>query len=161
MTSDNNGIPQNERRGRTTNGSLGPTAPIIIVAMIVFFAVNGHESASGREGLTTDPVFSSSAILGGVERHISSSAFRSAEASAFMGGVTLDFREAVMEGSEARVEVSAVMGGIDIRVPRTWTVVNRVTPILGGVDDHTHSTGSGKRLVIEGTVLMGGLDIKN
>jgi hypothetical protein len=40
-------------------------------------------------------------------------------------------------------------------------VVNHVTPILGGVDDHTRPTDSNKRLVIEGTVVMGGLDIKN
>jgi hypothetical protein len=39
--------------------------------------------------------------------------------------------------------------------------VNRVTPIMGGVEDHTHPTDSTRRLVIEGTVLMGGLDIKN
>ena len=78
-----------------------------------------------------------------------------------MGGVQLDFRDATMEGNEARIDVTAVMGGVDIRIPRSWTVVNHVTPVMGGVQDHTRSTDGNKRLVIEGTVLMGGLKIKN
>jgi hypothetical protein len=53
------------------------------------------------------------------------------------------------------------MGGVEIHVPRTWTVVNRVNSVLGGVEDHSRSTDSGKRLVIDGTVLMGGLEISN
>ena len=77
------------------------------------------------------------------------------------GGVELDFRNATMEGNEAKIDVSALMGGIDIRVPGSWVVINRVSAILGGVDDNTTSHDGNKRLVVEGTVLMGGLDIKN
>ena len=76
-------------------------------------------------------------------------------------GVELDFRNATMEGNEAKIDVSALMGGIDIRVPGSWVVINRVSAILGGVDDNTTSHDGNKRLVVEGTVLMGGLDIKN
>jgi predicted membrane protein len=145
-----------------SNVPWGSTAVILIVATVVFFVVNGPQSnASNRETLTTDPTFSSTAILGGIERQNSSSAFRGAEASAFMGGVNLDFRDATMEGNEAKIEVSAIMGGVEIRIPRSWTVVNRVSPVMGGVTDHTHSKDGNQRLVIEGTVLMGGLDIKN
>jgi cell wall-active antibiotic response 4TMS protein YvqF len=147
---------------RTSDLSLRTTALILIAAAVVFFALNGRpSSASARETLTNDPTFSGTAVLSGIERRISSSDFRGAEASAFMGGVTLDFRDAAMKGNEAEIDVSAIMGGIEIRVPRTWIVINRVTPIMGGVEDHTHSTDGNKRLVIEGTVFMGGLEIKN
>ena len=78
-----------------------------------------------------------------------------------MGGVSIDLRDASMEADEATINVSAVMGGVDIRVPRSWTVVNRVSAILGGVDDHTRPVDANKRLIVEGSVLMGGLDIKN
>ena len=147
---------------RTSDSSLRTTALILIAAALVFLAVNGRESnAYSRERWTNEPTFTSTAFLGGIERRINSSDFRDAEASAFMGGVKLDFRDAAMEGNEAEIDVSAIMGGIEIRVPRTWTVINHVTPIMGGVEDHTHSTDGNKRLVIEGTVLMGGLTIKN
>lgn len=162
MSDDNNRSQQETRQRRASDASMGTTAMILILATIVFFVVNGPQTnASNSEILTKESTFSSTAILGGIERQNSSSAFRRAEASAFMGGVNLDFRDATMEGDEARIEVSAIMGGIELRIPRTWTVINRVTPVLGGVEDHTRSADSNKRLVIEGTVFMGGLDIKN
>jgi hypothetical protein len=140
----------------------GPAVLIIILASFVFLIVNGPLSnASDRESLTTESNFSSTALLSGVERRNSSSDFRGGQAEAVMGGVDLDLREATMQGAEAKIEVSAIMGGIELRVPRTWTVINRVVPILGGVNDHTSSRDANKRLVIEGTILMGGLEIKN
>jgi hypothetical protein len=66
-----------------------------------------------------------------------------------------------MEGNEATLDVTAIMGGVEIRVPRD---VDRRKPRqfrFGRVEDHSRSTDSGKRLVIDGTVLMGGLEISN
>jgi hypothetical protein len=159
MTTEQSGQPVEKRyERRRRDAYLGPSVAIIIVALIVFFAINGRDSSASNRNTGT---FSSTAVLSGVKHTSGSEAFRGGDASAWLGGVELDFRDATMEGSEATVEVTAVMGGIDIRVPRNWTVVNHVTPILGGVDDHTHPSDSNKRLVIEGTVVMGGLDIKN
>ena len=147
------------RQSRDT--SWGPIIAIIIVALIVFLTVNERHNGDDRQTMTSESTFNSTAFLGGVERRNSSSAFRGGKASAVMGGVDLDFRDSIMEGDEAKIEVSAIMGGVDIRVPRTWNVINRVVPILGGVDDHTSPRDAKKRLIIEGTVLMGGLEIKN
>jgi len=149
------------RNSRTTDG----TAGIIILALIVFFFVNGpgHGSfASERHTATSDATFDDTAIMRGVERQISSPAFRGGDATAVMGGVKLDLRDAIMEGNEATIDVTAVMGGAEIRVPRTWTVINHVTPILGGVTDNTHpNEGNSKRLIIDGVAMMGGIEIKN
>jgi len=139
-----------------------PTVGIIILALVVFFFVNGPCSrASQRRGVSTDANFNETAVLGGVEKVNNSQSFRRGEATAFMGGVNLDLRDATMEGSEATIDVTAVMGGIDLRVPTGWTVVNHVTPVMGGVEDHTRSGDGEKRLIIEGAVVMGGLTIKN
>jgi predicted membrane protein len=139
-----------------------PTIGIILIALVVFFFVNGPGSrGSERKGVSTDSNFDETVVLGGIDRINNSQKFRRGEASAFMGGVNLDLRNATMEGSEATIEVQAFMGGVDIRIPRTWTVVNHVTPIMGGVEDHTSSSDGEKRLIIEGTVVMGGLDLKN
>jgi hypothetical protein len=159
MTTDQPPKPAERPVGRPRRDAyLGPSVAIILVALIVFFAINGRDSSASNRNTGT---FSSTAVLSGVKHTSGSEPFRGGDASAWLGGVELDFRDATMEGNEATVEVTAVMGGIDIRVPRNWTVVNHVTPILGGVDDHTHQSDTNKRLIIEGTVVMGGLDIKN
>jgi hypothetical protein len=135
---------------------------LIILALIVFFFVNGPGShASERRGLSNESDFSETAVLGGVDRQNTSQKFHGGEATAFMGGVKLDLRDAVMAGSEATIDVTTVMGGVELHVPREWTIVNRVTPVLGGVEDRTRSGDGSKRLIVEGTVVMGGLNITN
>src|SRR5262245_26373426 len=164
MTSaDNDKSQQKTKQPRKNDASLGTAAAILIVATIVFVVVNGPQSnASNREEtLTKESDFSSSVILGGIERRNTSSAFRGADASALLGGVKLDLSDATMEGDQARIHVSAFMGGVELRIPRDWTVVNHVTPVMGGVEDHTRSGDGSKRLVVEGTVFMGGLEIRN
>jgi len=54
------------------------------------------------------------------------------------------------------------MGGVEIRVPREWSVVVNGSPVLGGIEDKTiPPMMPGKRLVIDGSVIMGGVEITN
>ena len=133
------------------------------MALVVFFFVNGPGShaASETRGTTTQGDFNETAVLGGVERQNNLQHFHGGEATAFMGGVKLDLRDAVIDGSEATIDVTSVMGGVELHIPHNWQVVNHVTPIMGGVEDHTHTNDANKRLILEGTVLMGGLEIGN
>jgi predicted membrane protein len=79
-----------------------------------------------------------------------------------MGGVELDLRDAVMDRKEAVLDVSSVMGGVKVRVPTSWTVVPRVSSIMGGFKDDTRRPANDDhRLVLKGTVLMGGLTVMN
>ena len=115
-----------------------------------------------RTAPVADPSEASVAFLGGVKRRNRSADFRGGSASAVLGGVELDLSEADMQGDEAVLNVSAMMGGIAIRIPHSWTLENKVTPILGGVEDRTRDpVDAGKRFVIQGVVVMGGVEIKN
>ena len=149
--------PQTHRR----KDSSGPIVVILIIASIIFLATNEAHNAKVRQGVTGESTFSSYAFLSGVETRNNSASFRGGSASAVMGGAKLDFRDAVMEGDQATVDISAIMGGVELYVPRTWEVVNHIVPILGGVNDHTNQRDAKKRLIVEGTVLMGGLEIRN
>lgn len=61
--------------------------------------------------------------------------FKGGRIDVSFGGVELDLRQAVMNGPEAVLEVSARFSGIELRVPREWQVVVDIAPTLGGVDD--------------------------
>ena len=79
-----------------------------------------------------------------------------------MGGVQLDLRDAKMQQEEAVIDVFAAMGGVEIRVPGQWTVINQCTPVLGGYEDKTSvSSESNQRVIIRGNVFLGGLEVKN
>ena len=74
---------------------------------------------------------SAMAVLAGVNRRSNSKTFRGGDLTAVMGGCQIDLRQATMEG-EAVIDVFAMWGGIEIKVPENWSVSGRVTPILGG-----------------------------
>jgi predicted membrane protein len=145
---------------RRPDTSMGSIIPIILVATIIFVAIDRQRSDASDRRLG-DSISSDTAFLGGVQREYDSSTFRGGEAEAIMGGIDLDFRGAAIEGNEATLDVTAVMGGVKVRIPRTWNVVNQVEAVLGGVKDRTTKGNGNKQLVITGTVLMGGLEIRN
>jgi len=113
--------------------------------------------------------FSAMAIMGGVARRSNSQTFQGADLTAVMGGCEIDLRHAsIAPGTEAVIEVFAIWGGIEIKVPEDWTVVPRVFPLMGGVDDRSRAPLTSpdkphqeKRLVVRGIVIMGGVGIKN
>jgi predicted membrane protein len=104
------------------------------------------------------------ALLGSGKRRWGKTVFRSAEATAVLGGCELDLRDALIASAEpAIVDVFVIMGGINLFVPPNWTVSQEVVPLLGGVHDKTRSvpTSPGQHLIVRGTVVMGGIEISN
>lgn len=109
------------------------------------------------------------AIFSGIERRISAKDFRFGRVSAVFGGVELDFRDAEIDGDSAELEVNAIFGGAEIRVPDNWRVESQSQVIFGGLSDSTRTaklpadatTAGYKTLVISGTVTFGGVEVKN
>jgi predicted membrane protein len=103
-------------------------------------------------------------IFAGINRRLESKEFRGGKATALFGGIELDFTSPKLAGNQATVDLTAMFGGIDIRVPRNWKVVVDSHAILGGVDDK-HRTESEEQieatLFIKATAIFGGIDIKN
>jgi predicted membrane protein len=79
-----------------------------------------------------------------------------------MGGVDIDLSRSVMQGDRVVINVFAMMGGIVLRIPADWAVVSNVSALLGGVDDKTRPpTEPTGTLVLEGSAIMGGIEIKD
>lgn len=101
------------------------------------------------------------AILGGFRRKTNSQNFKGGELTAIMGGLEIDLRDASING-EAVLDIFAMMGGVEMRIPDDWLIVIEGFPVLGGYEDKTRPPKDAiKRLVIKGTVVMGGVEIKN
>jgi predicted membrane protein len=140
----------------------GPTLLVLIGGALVWRAVSPATGSNGRP-VTSDSYIRTYALLSGSEIRPQSLTFKGAETTAVMGGVKLDLTGSQIEGESATIDVFALMGGIEIYVPRDWEVVNEVTSVLGACVDKRRpsTTSNGKRLVVTGTALMGGIEIKD
>lgn len=109
------------------------------------------------------------AVWSSSKKHYDGEPFEGAYMTAVMGGCDLDLRRAVVPaGQERTVVVFAFMGGHVIRVPAGWEVVVKALPVLGGIEDKRVAPvapppmdGTAPRLIIEGTVMLGGLELKD
>jgi predicted membrane protein len=78
------------------------------------------------------------------------------------GGVTIDLRNAQLDPEGARLDVTALLGGVEILVPKGWRVTTSGTPILGGIDNKTAGEAAeGPELRIDALTILGGTDIKH
>ena len=84
-------------------------------------------------------------------------------ATAFQGGIELDFREAEMAPGPYDVRATAVMGGIQIVVPPGLSVETSGFALIGGFHEIPQPspppTPDGPVLRIHGFALMGGVEI--
>jgi hypothetical protein len=127
--------------------------------MISFAGLTLVAQALRRSGGT--PAFRAIAVMAGNNRRIASQNFQRGEAVAVMGGCEIDLSPARI-AEEAVIDVLAVWGGIEIRVPTGWKIIGRVAPILGGYEDKTAGAPDGApRLVIRGSAIMGGIEVRN
>ncbi|HLP44486.1 MAG TPA: DUF5668 domain-containing protein [Candidatus Kapabacteria bacterium] len=102
------------------------------------------------------------ATLGGGKHKFTNQKLTGGKVSTVMGSCEIDLRNAEMEGDSMELEISSVMGGIVIWVPKHWQVVIHGAPLMGSIENKTTPPGNPvKRLFIKGSVIMGGVEIKN
>jgi len=131
------------------------TGPGVIIGLIALFAFIYLVDHVGK---------GETAVFGGVERHISAQDFRGAQCTAVFGECKIDLRDAQILGKEATVETYAVFGGVEVRVPEDWEVINRGTAVFGGMEDKRRHAPSGpdtKTLILQGAAVFGGVQIKD
>ena len=78
--------------------------------------------------------FRLAAVVGGKEFRSHATALRSASALAVVGGVEIDLRDASLDPEGATLDVTALLGGIEVKVPVGWVVDVESRGSLGGVD---------------------------
>lgn len=143
--------------------SLWPLALIAFGVIMLWGALEGRSPVPPLGG-SADRI-NQLAIFGGGKRKITGD-FKGGDVLAIFGGYEVDLRSATMSADEAVINANAMFGGIEIRVPDTWSVQLQVTGIFGGHEDKTHQPDSRlvpnpKRLIVRGATMFGGLGVKN
>lgn len=146
------------------------------IGLTVFFggfrkraAVDDSDNWSGFGHLcdesTDADVVRSTAIMGGTEIHCTSQSFKGGELTCILGALEVDLRNAEIDGSQASITITCVMGGVEMRVPPHWKIVIQGTPILGGIEDKTlgnrNPNANGPSLIVIATTIMAGIEVKS
>jgi hypothetical protein len=143
---------------------------IIIVGLVMIFrpkikrgdnpwrggAIRTHGNEQGE-------VLDTVAIFGSAKKNILSKNFRGGDVVSFFGGSELNFMQADIQGV-AVLDVTTVFGGAKLVVPSNWTIKSESVSIFGGTDDKRQTlteADPNKVLVLEGTVIFGGIEIKS
>ena len=100
------------------------------------------------------------AIFDGVQLKSHATAFKGGSMLAWFGGVAVDLREAQL-ASDAHLTLHALCGGIAIKVPAGWRVRSNLTALAGGVDVRVPEPedAAAPTLTLEGSALFGGVAV--
>jgi predicted membrane protein len=106
----------------------------------------------------------STSIFGGAKKRIISKNFRGGDLVNIFGGTDLDLSQADFTGT-AIIELTTIFGGTKLIIPSNWSIKSDAVIIFGGLEDkrkmQSPSENPEKILLLKGTVIFGGIEIKN
>ena len=137
--------------------------PLILVAIGVMMVIRSFETSGPKPKADDSPKINMVGVLSSPQKKVTSGEFQGGDLVAFMGGCELDLRGAQMAEQGAVLGLFAVWGAITIKVPRHWVVDLEAIPVMGGSEDKAggESAVAGPRLVIQGLVVMGGVEVSS
>ena len=130
---------------------------------------NWHQSdqplSSGEpQNFSKEDYLDVTSVFGGVKKIVVSKNFKGGDITNFMGGTEINLTQSDIQG-EVRIDATNIFGGAKIIVPASWDVKSEATAIFGGIEDkrdlHTIKPDPNKVLILEGTCIFGGIEIRN
>jgi predicted membrane protein len=99
--------------------------------------------------------------LGSTIKYINSDNFESAKIKCYLGAVKVYFDSAKLgKKNEAEIYIDALMSGIELYIPKDWTVVNNTSNTMSGVNEKNAPHSDGKKTVtLSGNLNMSGVEI--
>ena len=141
------------------------SAMLIIMGLAIMFHHRSHRRMHTYTKSSAD-MLDEVTVFGGSEKVIHSENFQGGKLTSIFGGQKLIFTKARLSSGQNMLELFAIFGGFELIVPEDWEVKVKITPIFGGFVDKRISRPSSdqksdKELLIYGTVIFGGGEIKS
>lgn len=113
---------------------------------------------------SSEDILDTTSIFGGIKKNILSKNFKGGDITNIMGGTELNFSQADIKG-EVVLDLTQVFGGTKLVVPSDWNVKSDIVAIFGGIEDKRSleniSINPGKVLLLKGTSIFAGIEIRN
>jgi predicted membrane protein len=122
------------------------------------------ETSRGTQFMDNGDVLHSQALFCGIQKRVFSKNFYGGKISTYFGGTDIDLSQADISET-AYLDVDVAFGGVKLIVPPHWDLKIDVTNMFAGVEDKRMypqtSADPTKVMVIRGTIVFGGLEIKS
>ena len=153
------------RLGLLNGRGFGVMVGLTLIAFGIWLVIRKARPSVDRSVTEADAI-DHWVMFGGIEETITSQHFTGGTATVVFGGAEIDLRKAALAQGEVSLDLTAIFGGIDLKVPEDWQIVVDGTAILGGVEDKTgkgsaESREGKPRLRISSTAIFGGVEISH
>ena len=133
---------------------------IIFPLLVVLIGVRVLNLKLASKKVSTSKYYTS--IFGGIEEKNIDKNFEGCEITSIFGGAELDFSEIKLKNDKAYINIVAIFGGSEIRLPKKHKITVTGLPIFGGAENKCESDeDSKKEIIVNYTVVFGGIDIRN
>lgn len=120
----------------------------------------------GEGGVTdSNDYLDSVAIFGGIEKNVVTKDFKGGKVTTLFGGSSINLTQSDING-RAELELTQIFGGAELIIPANWRLQSEMVSVFGGIEDkrkfqNDQSTDQTKTLLLKGTSIFGGLEIKS
>ena len=115
------------------------------------------------KSFSSEDYIDATTVFGAIHKNILSKNFKGGDITIFMGGAEINLSQADIQGTAA-IDITQIMGGTKIIVPANWEVRSQLTSVFGNIEDkrqNISSTDPEKVLIIDGSSVFGGIEIRN
>jgi predicted membrane protein len=138
--------------------------PILIIALgLLILFKPGRTDKKKIPELTADELRISQ-VFSSTVRRIEAPNFKGGTAEVVLGSAEIDLSGAGLEGGQAVLALSAVLGSIEVRVRPEWQVVIDGTPVLGSIEQKKKQPSDAEKkgtLHVNASVVLGSIQIKD
>lgn len=147
--------------------------PVMVIGFGLFLMLRSKRFRCGEKPRrehtenTSDDFLDSVVVFGGVKKRVISKNFLGGDVVTVFGGTEINLTQADLNGV-ATLDLTQVFGGTKLIPPANWKIQSSdMVAIFGGIDDKRPPTSQAdtepveKTLILKGTCLMGGIDIRS
>lgn len=105
-------------------------------------------------------VYFNSRFTGSV-KYMTSEPFTDVNIRSSFSGTKVYFDSAIIKENQAEVNIDAEFSGVELFIPKEWTLVNKVNCSFGGIDEKglKGSNKNGQLLILNGRMIFSGITI--
>ncbi|KAF0227023.1 MAG: hypothetical protein FD133_701 [Erysipelotrichaceae bacterium] len=135
---------------------------VLLGIQLLFFSgwtrINRHTHDFIRPTRSNGKEFS--AFMGGLDERVISEDFKGCSVSAIMGGAELDLSQVIIK-QDVNIECTAVMGAVEVILPRNVRIVVSGTPVMGGYENTNPGDPNAQFTInVQYTAVMGAVEIR-